>query len=100
MNFGAIPWDLIGIVITSGAGLYGWLSSITSGLDRRLGKVEARFESLTEKIEHLPTAKEISDLRIIIARLDVTVGGVGSELRTLSRRFDLHEEAKLRREGP
>jgi hypothetical protein len=91
-----VPWPLVAllvsVVLTAVIGIYAWIAGIRSGLDARLGKNEQTIAVIAERVEHLPTSREVTEMTAAIQRLTVEMAGVIKSLDGLAHRLDLHEE--------
>lgn len=100
-----IPWPLIAllftVLLTALIGIYAWIAGIRAVLDARMGKIEQSNAVIEERVEHLPTSREVTELTAATQRLAVEMAGVIKALDGLSHRLDLHEEwfASERRVG-
>lgn len=91
-----IPWPLVallvGCLLTAFIGIYAWVASIRSGQDCRIGECEQSIAVIEERVKHLPTSREVTDMTAAIQKLTVEMAVVNKFLDGLQRRLDLHEE--------
>lgn len=91
-----IPWPLVallvGCLLTAFIGIYAWVASIRSGQDSRIGECEQSIAVIEERVKHLPTSREVTEMTAAIQRLTVEMVGVIKSLDGLSHRLNLHEE--------
>lgn len=98
-----LPWPLlavlIGSLLTTATGLYAWVATIRAGLESRVSEVERRVDIIDERAKHVPSAEQVHELNVAIAKLHTEMENVLKSIDALWHKLDLYEEWFKSREG-
>lgn len=92
MEAPSIPWEVFAFVLSTSAALYSWFANRQSIIDRRVAKLETLLSTLTERVSHLPTTRDLTDLIRALERATGEVAALGQKVDAAIHRVDLHEE--------
>lgn len=92
MQAPSIPWEVFAFVLSTSGVLYSWFTNRQSVMDRRVAKLETLLSTLTERVSHLPTTRDLTELIRALERNTGEVAALAGKVDAAIHRVDLHEE--------
>lgn len=99
----SLPWSAVSLVCTVLIGIYTWiavgqrahreqLADLASDITKRMGHLEQEVAAQSERLRHVPTSAQVSELAVAIGELRAEVRSVGGHLTAMSARLDRIED--------
>jgi Protein of unknown function (DUF2730). len=89
-SFTAVQW-----LVMAAIGLYAWFVGRLSASAREVQELRLRIVTLEERLKHVPSQPEVSEMGAQLTKLDAQTEGLNRELKTMHTQLSRIEQYLL-----